>query len=270
MIKQLNLIPLFAALIVSACNDSFSQENVKKQPDINASANPSNFEVKLKDKLPATCNVLNSDNISFCMPGDTLIYRYDSKKEDQKDLLSVIGDFCAQEKPIIITGNGLACTFRENRTYTADPVNRNAIIASNRAMAREYLTAVAKIPGIKQVAKGISLIQIESGDQNADIINDNSIVKLESKLLTLDLKIHSYMLNDTIEIKKLGENNPFSAILPNLRAGDCVRAYIDFETFPGLWKVSESSVGLPYIWEIKILSVDNSGSSANNNQENSK
>ena len=199
-----------------------------------------NTEVKLLDRLPATCKVDNSDNLGFCLPGDTLIYRPDPKKEDQKDTLDVIGDFCAQEKPIILTDKGLACTFRENRTYTADPI----------------LNAVAKIPGIKEVVKGIQIIKLENGSKDAPVINDKSEVEIEAKLLTLDLKVHSYMLNDRLLMSNLGKNNPFASILPGLKQGDTVRAYIDFEVFPGIWNVSNSMTGLPYIWEVKILSVN--------------
>ena len=64
------------------------------------------------------------------------------------------------------------------------------------------------------------------------------------------------MLNDRLLMSNLGKNNPFASILPGLKQGDTVRAYIDFEVFPGIWNVSNSMTGLPYIWEVKILSVN--------------
>ena len=254
MFKNFYLIAFISLFAVCSCSEVDTKE------DANTTATePSrtvNTEVKLRDRLPATCKVDNSDNLGFCLPGDTLIYRPDPKKEDQKDTLDVIGDFCAQEKPIIITDKGLACTFRENRTYTADPINQQAIVGSNRTIAREYLSAIAKIPGIKEAVKGIYVIKLENGSKDAPDITDKNDVEIEAKLLTLDLKVHSYMLNDRLSMSKLGKNNPFASILPGLKQGDTVRAYIDFEVFPGIWNVSNSMTGLPYIWEVKILSVN--------------
>lgn len=253
MSKNFYLIALISMFALCSCSDADTKEESSE-----ASAVPTatvNTEVKLLDRLPATCKVDNSDHLGFCLPGDTLIYRPDPKKKDQKDALDVIGDFCAQEKPIILTDKGLACTFRENRTYTADPINQQAIVGSNRTIAREYLSAVAKIPGIREAVKGIYIIKLENGSKDAPVVSDKNVVEIEAKLLTLDLKVHSYMLNDRLLMSKLGKNNPFASILPGLKQGDSVRAYIDFEEFPGIWNVSNSMIGLPYIWEVKILSV---------------
>lgn len=254
MFKKITIFSLISILAVCSCSKVENQDTGNNAPTMQNRT--VNTEVKLLDRLPATCKVDNSDNLGFCLPGDTLIYRPDPKKEDQKDTLDVIGDFCAQEKPIILTDKGLACTFRENRTYTADPINQQAIVGSNRTIAREYLNAVAKIPGIKEVVKGIQIIKLENGSKDAPVINDKSEVEIEAKLLTLDLKVHSYMLNDRLLMSNLGKNNPFASILPGLKQGDTVRAYIDFEVFPGIWNVSNSMTGLPYIWEVKILSVN--------------
>lgn len=256
MFKKISIVSLISLLVVCSCSKVENQDTGNNAPTMQNRT--VNTEVKLRDRLPATCKVDNSDNLGFCLPGDTLIYRPDPKKEDQKDTLDVIGDFCAQEKPIIITDKGLACTFRENRTYTADPINQQAIVGSNRTIAREYLSAIAKIPGIKEAVKGIYVIKLESGSKDAPIISDKNDVEIEAKLLTLDLKVHSYMLNDRLSMNKLGKNNPFASILPGLKQGDTVRAYIDFEEFPGIWNVSNSMIGLPYIWEVKILSVNES------------
>ena len=128
MFKKISIVSLISLLVVCSCSKVENQDTGNNAPTMQNRT--VNTEVKLQDRLPATCKVDNSDNLGFCLPGDTLIYRPDPKKEDQKDTLDVIGDFCAQEKPIILTDKGLACTFRENRTYTADPINQTVVQGS--------------------------------------------------------------------------------------------------------------------------------------------
>ena len=100
MSKNFYLIALMSVFALCSCSDADTKEESLGATAVQTAT--VNTEVKLLDRLPATCKVDNSDHLGFCLPGDTLIYRPDPKKKDQKDALDVIGDFCAQEKPIIL------------------------------------------------------------------------------------------------------------------------------------------------------------------------
>ena len=35
-----------------------------------------------------------------------------------------------------------------------------------------------------------------------------------------------------------------------------VRVYIDYRNYPGVWNVDSSLRGMPYIWEVKVINVE--------------
>ncbi len=209
----------------------------------------------LRDRLPATCYVKDSENLPFCMPGDTMIYEPDPQKEEQTPVNEVIGGFCDATKPFTINGSSVICTFHQNRTYNANPVNQQAIVASNIQVGRDYLSHVAQMQGVRQLAPGLYVLPLVTAPEGSPAVTNDVAIQIETKLLTTDLRVHSYMLDDRLTLESLAPGNPFARVFPTLRKGDVVRVYIDFARFPNVWNVDSSLMGLPYIWEVRIMDI---------------
>ncbi len=211
----------------------------------------------LRDRLPATCFVRDSENLPFCMPGDMLVYEPsgDKKKQEQTSINEVLGSFCDLTKPYTINGDSVICAFHQNRSYNATPVNQQAIVASNIQTGRDYLAHVAGIKGIQELSPGIYMLYLKRAEPDAPSITQDVAAQLETKLLTPNLKVHSYMLNDMLTLDSLATGNPFAQIFPLLKRGDIVRVYIDFARYPNVWNVDSSLQGLPYIWEVNVLNI---------------
>ncbi len=241
-----------AVALLTACDDNTSAKAaVQAQPAENSVMQPS----MLHKRLPASCFVKDSDNLSFCMPSDTLIYEPNTDKKDQASVNEVIGGFCDTSSNITVHGNSVICSFRQNRTYNANPVNQQAIVASNLQTGADYLAQVAKIPGIKNLAPGIYVLYLEQAAKDAPAVNNDVAIQIETKLLNPELRVHSYMLDDLLTLESLAKGNPFALVFPTLKKGDVVRVYIDYRNYPGVWNVDSSLQGLPYIWEVKVIDV---------------
>ncbi len=209
----------------------------------------------LHQRLPASCFVNDSDNLPFCMPGDTLIYEPNPKKEQQATVNQVIGGFCNAKNPIVVNGSSVICSFRQNRTYNATPINQQAIVASNLQTGDDYLAQVARQPGIKNLAPGIYVLYLQQAPKDAPAVNNEVAVQVQTKLLSPSLEVHSYMLDDLLTLDSLAQGNPFALVFPTLKKGDVVRVYINYRNYPGVWNVDSSLHGLPYIWEVNVLDV---------------
>lgn len=249
-----NALALAALTVALAgCNDSTASNARAASPAENA---PAYKQISLlQDRLPATCFVRDSENLAFCMPGDTLIYEPNPEKEEQAKINDVIGGFCDVSKPLHVNGESLICSFHQNRTYNANPVNQQAIVASNIQVGRDYLAQVAQYEGIKELAPGLYVLPLKSAAKDAPSVTADVAVQLETKLLTPDLRVHSYMLDDMVTLDGLAPGNPFAQVFPTLKKGDVVRVYIDFAHYPNVWNVDSSLQGLPYIWEVNVMDV---------------
>ena len=216
-----------SSITLLGCNESpKAQSNTTQPTQVVASQDKVMQTSLLQNRIPATCFVKDSDNLAFCMIGDTLIYERDAKKEEQATI-----------------------------NYNANPVNQRAIVASNIQTGRDYLAQVATIPGIQEVAPGLYVLPLKKAPEGAPAITRDVAVQLETKLLTPDLRVHSYMLDDLVTLDGLAQGNPFAQIFPSLKKGDVVRVYIDFAHYPNVWNVDSSLQGLPYIWEINVLNI---------------
>lgn len=245
-----------SSITLLGCNESpKAQSNTTQPTQVVASQDKVMQTSLLQNRIPATCFVKDSDNLAFCMIGDTLIYERDAKKEEQATINEVIGNYCDVNKPYTINGESVICSFHQNRTYNANPVNQRAIVASNIQTGRDYLAQVATIHGIQEVAPGLYVLPLKKAPEGAPAITRDVAVQLETKLLTPDLRVHSYMLDDLVTLDGLAQGNPFAQIFPSLKKGDVVRVYIDFAHYPNVWNVDSSLQGLPYIWEINVLNI---------------
>ena len=240
-------------MLLTACGDNTQAQTTAKDTAKNDTVMQSSL---LHKRLPASCFVKDSDNLAFCMPGDTLVYEPNAAKKDQASVNEVIGGFCDSSQNITVHGNSVICSFRQNRTYNANPVNQQAIVASNLQTGADYLDYVAKLPGIKHIADGIYVLYLEQAAKDAPTVNKDVAVQIETKLLTPDLRVHSYMLNDLLTLDSLAKGNPFALVFPTLKKGDVVRVYIDYRNYPGVWNVDSSLRGMPYIWEVKVINVE--------------
>ena len=242
-----------AAALLAGCNDSTASTSAAAPA---ASADDAVMQSSLLHKrLPASCFVKDSDNLPFCMTGDTLIYEPNPDKKDQATVNEVIGGYCDATKALTVHGNSVICSFQQNRTYNANPVNQQAIVASNLQTGADYLAQVERIPGIQQLDQGIYVLYLQHGANDAPAVTNDVAVQIETKLLNPELRVHSYMLDDLLTLDSLAQGNPFAKIFPTLKKGDVVRVYIDFRNYPGVWNVDSSLQGLPYIWEVKVLDV---------------
>lgn len=244
-----------AAVAVSGCNDSSAKTDSKPTQALSAD-NPVMQVSLLRNRLPASCFVKDSDNLAFCMPGDTLIYEPAADKKDQLSVNEVIGGYCDAQQQLTINGSSVICSFRQNRTYNANPVNQRAIVESNKQSGNDYLSQVEKIPGITSIAPGIWVLYLDHAAKDAQQVTKDMVIKVETKLLTPDLRVHSYMLNDLLTLDSLASGNPFAKVFPTLKEGDVVRVYIDYKDYPDVWNVDSSLQGQPYIWEIHVQKIE--------------
>ena len=252
-------VSIITAALLAGCGESSADKPAAPAARADSSVLQTSL---LHQRLPASCFVNDSDNLAFCMPGDTLIYEPNPEKEHQASVNQVIGGFCDTARPLTIHGSSVICSFRQNRSYNANPVNQQAIVASNLQTGADYLAQTAKIPGIKTIAPGIYVLYLQQAPKEAPAVTNDAAVQIETKLLTPELRVHSYMLNDLLTLDSLAQGNPFALVLPTLKKGDVVRVYIDYRNYPNVWNVDSSLQGMPYIWEVKILDVKDQATAA--------
>lgn len=175
--------------------------------------------------------------------------------------LVFVAKYCDMQRPVVYSKEGVACTFKPHALYDAGAVAEATQYNMNVLSAKDFFKEIAAIPGVEKFEGpafgengGYRLFLARSTDSKGmKVGNDTS-----ARILTKRVDIEGNVLGFYQEELNFANLNPQMKVLTEgLRAGDHVKLVFDttLQNEQPLWRTSSLEFGLPYIWEVEVMSV---------------